>query len=188
MVYLGTSLCKGHAGAAHLLLDVALDQCAEDIQDCAQQGVQPEMQHPAHRRDGRPHSRVLTCGTGPLPLSSTGHDAEHRHQQDNKVHADMIICIQADNRRVLHQTTLLAGARLILPKQTRWSHFDKAQEIAQGTVSSCIHACRRAFYFSSLVTDGGKSQPSPATSCAHILERRMPSSVLPLMPVSISVI
>ena len=49
----GKAFREGDACLAHLLLDVCVNQCAEDIQDRTGEGVRPEMCYPRNRRRRR---------------------------------------------------------------------------------------------------------------------------------------
>ena len=54
----GEALRKGDACLAHILLNISLDQRAEDLQDRPGEGVRPEMRHPGNRRRGRANTNV----------------------------------------------------------------------------------------------------------------------------------
>ena len=49
----GEALREGNACFTHLLFNIGIDKCAEDLQDRASEGVRPEMRHTRDRRRGR---------------------------------------------------------------------------------------------------------------------------------------
>lgn len=57
----GKTIRESDARVTHLLLDISIDQRAEDLQDRARQGIRPQMRHPRDRRRRGARADVHGC-------------------------------------------------------------------------------------------------------------------------------